>query len=52
VCVGGGGGLDTFSAIIGKKEQIQKQLDADKFVITQIRKLKNVMSIFSDAFSL
>ncbi len=36
-----------------QKEQIQKQLGADKLVTTQIWKLKNVMYLFfSDVFSL
>jgi hypothetical protein len=35
-----------------KKKQRQKQLGADKLVITQNRKLKNLMSLFSDVFSL
>jgi hypothetical protein len=34
------------------KEQRQKQLGADKLFTTQIWKLKNLMSLFSDAFSL
>ncbi len=35
-----------------QKEQRQKQLSADKFVTTQIWKLKNFMSLFSNVFSL
>jgi len=35
-----------------QKEQRQKQLGADKLLTTQIWKLKNLMSLFSDVFSL
>jgi hypothetical protein len=35
-----------------QKEQRQKQLCADKLVTTQIWMLKNLMSLFSDVFSL
>jgi hypothetical protein len=35
-----------------QKEQRQTQLGADKLVIRQIWKLKNVMALFSDVFSL
>ncbi len=35
-----------------QKEQRQKQLGTDKLVTTQIWKLKNLMSLFSDVFSL
>jgi hypothetical protein len=35
-----------------QKEQRQKQLGADKLVTTQIWKLKILMSLFPDAFSL
>jgi hypothetical protein len=35
-----------------QKEQRQKQLGADKFVTTQIWKLKHLMSLFSDVFFL
>jgi hypothetical protein len=35
-----------------QKEQRQKQLGADKLVTIQIWKLKNLMSLFSDVFSL
>jgi hypothetical protein len=34
------------------KEQRQKLLGADKLVTTQICKLKNLMSLFSDVFSI
>jgi hypothetical protein len=33
-----------------QKEQRKKQLDADKLVTTQIWKLKNLMSLFSEVF--
>jgi hypothetical protein len=42
--------LETFPQ--KQKEQRQKQLGADKLVPTQIWKLKNLMSLFSDDFSL
>jgi hypothetical protein len=35
-----------------QKEQRQKQLGVDKLLTTQIWKLKNLMSLFSDVFSL
>ncbi len=35
-----------------QKEQKQKQLDADRLVTTQDWKLNNLMSLFSDVFSL
>jgi hypothetical protein len=35
-----------------QKEQIRKQLGADKLVATQIWKRKILMSLFSDVFSL